>query len=191
LESREQGDKLWFLISEQGMFMRYLKVVAQDRAGTGRADCVLLRFYEQEDNADEALQLNSAFALDIDADGIVDTALGDVNNDGTKDAADRQLLRTFTNTYLQFNWFNPGTDWSRHLKVYSEDYHNDGTINCINFQLYENGKIAAWHAVFDVNNDAEIRRSTRGDINGDRQIDKLDQTLLFNLGRTYLEFNWN
>lgn len=170
--------------------MRYLKVVAQDRAGTGRADCVLLHFYEQGSASDEELLLNRAYVLDIDADGKFDAKIGDANNDGKRDEIDRHLLQTVADTYLQFNWLNPGSEWTRHLRVYAEDYHHDGTTNCVNLQLYDGAKVTAWHAVFDLNNDGKVERTTHGDVNRDRRTDEADQALVLVLAQTFMRFNW-
>lgn len=88
--------------------MRYLKVTVQDRTGNGRADSVLLQFYEAACTPGDDILLNKAFALDFDADGNVDYKMGDVTNNGVENNADQRLLKTFANACLKLNWFNPG-----------------------------------------------------------------------------------
>ena len=61
--------------------MRYLKVVAQDQTGDGRANTVRLQFYQGTPcNQDELL--NEAVAYDLTSDAKVDYSRGDVTNDG-------------------------------------------------------------------------------------------------------------
>ena len=85
--------------------MRYLKVTAQDRSANGKADTVLLHFFEESSGAEDRL-IHKAYALDITADGKVDFQVGDVNNDGKENTKDERLLKSFANAYLQLDWFN-------------------------------------------------------------------------------------
>ena len=51
--------------------MRYLRVTSQDRSGNGRADTVLLRFYEEVPGQPDKLMLKAS-SVDINADGVTD-----------------------------------------------------------------------------------------------------------------------
>lgn len=65
--------------------MRYLKVYAQDQAGNGRADKVLLEFYQSTPGLQDRL-LNQAVAYDFSTDGKVDYSRGDVTNNGRENS---------------------------------------------------------------------------------------------------------
>lgn len=176
--------------------MRYLKVTAQDRTGNGRADSVLLEFYEQVGRPGEDRLMNKAFAVDFDADGKVDYKMGDVTQNGKENSTDQRLLYRFANHYLKLHWFNRGAASSRYLKVIAEDFHDDGAPNVVRLQLHEGRGMAsertlnAWHAAFDSNNDGEIDASVQGDVNHDGLIDKADEKLVRVLAATYLKFRW-
>lgn len=176
--------------------MRYLKVIAQDRRGNGKADAVLLEFREQTSVTAEDSLVRSAFAVDFTADGKVDFKLGDVTGDGKESAVDQRLLESFANTVLQFNWFNPGFGRTRYLKIFADDVRGDGTPDAIRLQLRREskrdaeGEMLSWSAAFDRDNDGKIDSSYAGDANGDGQIDQIDDRLVQQLAQLYLKFKW-
>lgn len=176
--------------------MRYLKVTAQDRVGSGRADLVLLDFYQTAANACGDEVVNSAFAVDFDADGKVDYKKGDVNNNGKENSIDQRLLEIFANSYLKMNWFNTGPARGRYMKVLAEDFHADGTPNVVKLQLHEdNGQgaqpsLVSWHGVFDGNNDGSLECLVYADANHDGVIEQIDGVIIQSLANVFLMFRW-
>lgn len=177
--------------------MRYLKVIAQDRFGSGRADYVFLEFHEQSGMDAESRLLNSVVALDFSADGKADFNIDDLTDDGKEYSLDQCLRRNFANTYLAFNWFNPGASRKQYLKLIAEDLQGDGTPNVVRLQLRReikeglDGTRIYWSAAFDRDNDGKIDFSFHGDANGDGRIDKVDDLLVRRLAALYLKFNWS
>lgn len=176
--------------------MRYIHVTAQDRSGNGRADSVMLEFYEQIGHLGQDLLVDRALAVDFNADGKVDLKMGDVTHNGKENTVDERLLHRFANNYLKLNWFNRGSTRSRFLKVIAEDFHDDGSPNVVRLQLHDGRcmtserTINAWHAVFDGDNDGVLDGSLHGDINHDGLIDQVDEKLAGVLASTYLKFRW-
>jgi hypothetical protein len=178
----------------QGMLMRYLKVIAQDRCGNGKADSVLLEFRDKVDACEDTL-INSALALDINADGKVDFKFGDVTGDGKENAVDQRLLQAFANTFIKLNWFNCGATGKRYMKIYAEDFYADGTPDTVRLHLYEGTPmaqrtLASWHAAYDFDNDSKLEWNIHHDINQDGVIDAVDDRLVAALAEIFLKFKW-
>ncbi|VVN96224.1 hypothetical protein PS691_02261 [Pseudomonas fluorescens] len=179
-----------------GIPMRYLKVTAQDRLRNGKAETVLLQFYEQPGGGAEDILVNTAFALDLTADGKVDYKMGDVTNNGRENTVDERLLETFANAYLQLNWFNRGAVWKRYLKIFAEDFYADGTPDTVRLQLHEGAgeaserTLASWHAAYDFDNDGTLEWNIHFDVNHDGIIDEVDEALVRRLADTFLKFRW-
>lgn len=176
--------------------MRYLKVIAQDRTGTGRADTVLLEFYQSTPGSGNSL-VNSAVAYDFSADGKVDYSRGDVTNDGRESRLDQMLLNSFANAYLKLNWFNAGIASERYMKIFSEDFYNDGTPDTVRLHVQEGAgmsnphKLVAWNAAYDFDNDGKLEWNIHADINHDGVIDDVDNQWVQQLADLYLKFNWH
>lgn len=175
--------------------MRYLKVTAQDRSANGKADTVLLHFLEESSGAEDTL-IHKAYALDITADGKVDFQVGDVNNDGKENAKDERLLKPFADAYLQLNWFNRGDTWARYLKIFAEDFANDGSPDTVRLHFHEGvGKpsdqsIVYTASAYDTNNDGTMDWLINFDVDNDGDKDAVDQKLVSLLSTAYLKFNW-
>lgn len=176
--------------------MRYLKVTVQDRVGNGRPDSVLLQFYESACTPGEDVLVNKAFALDFDADGSVDYKMGDVTNDGRENSVDQRLLKTFANACLKLNWFNPGASTKRYLKIFAEDFAEDGSPDTVRLHFHEgNGKptdktLAYTASAYDTDNNGTLDWSIHFDVDNDGDIDALDRGLVSLLSATYLKFKW-
>lgn len=176
--------------------MRYLKVIAQDRIGNGRADSVLLQFYEPGCKPGEDVLINKAFALDFDADGKVDYKMGDVTNNGRENSVDQRLLEAFANAYLKLNWFNSGVSWKRYLKIFVEDFARDGSPDTVRLHFHEGvGKatdktLVYTASAYDRDNDGKLDWLIHFDMDNDGDIDPVDQSLLSLLCETYLKFKW-
>lgn len=175
--------------------MRYLKITAQDRSANGRADTVLLHFFEETNGAEDRL-VHKAYALDITADGKVDFQVGDVNNDGKENTKDERLLKSFADAFLRLNWFNRGTTWERYLKIFTEDFARDGSPDTVRLHFHEGvGKpsdqsIAYTASAYDTNNDGKLDWLVNYDMNNDGNQDAVDQQLGMVLSTTYVKFNW-
>lgn len=176
--------------------MRYLKVIAQDRHGNGRADLVLLEFYQALGPSMEGVLVNEAFAVDFDADGRVDYKKGDVNQNGKENSIDQRLLEIFANSYLKMNWFNDGENGDRYMKIFAEYLHSDGTPNVVKLHLHhanrgrEPERLESWHGVFDGNNDGVLECVVNGDANHDGVIEQVDGVIVQSLANVFLMFRW-
>lgn len=175
--------------------MRYLKITAQDRSGNHRADTLLLHFFEESGNTQDTL-IHKAYALDISADGKVDFQVGDVNNDGRETIKDERLLKKFADAYLQLNWFNKGDTWERYLKIFVEDFVQDGSPDTVRLHFHQ-GKdkptdetIIYTASAYDTNNDGKLDSLIHFDMDNDGDIDAVDQRLVSLLSNEYLKFNW-
>ena len=178
------------------MDMRYLIVTAQDRFENGRADSVLLEFYETGDQAAEKVLINEAVAIDFDADGKVDFKKGDVNHNGKENSIDQRLLEIFANSYLKMNWGNTGVKRTRYMKIFAEDFHGDGTPNAVKLQLYEcradgsQERLVSWHGLFDGNNDGTLECIVHADANHDGVIEQIDGVIVQSLANVFHMFKW-
>lgn len=176
--------------------MRYLKVFAQDHTGVGRADTVVLQFYQGTLGTQDSL-VKQAMAYDFPTDGKIDYSRGDVTNDGRESRLDKLLLDRFASAYLKLNWFNPGTASTRYLKIFSEDFYKDGTPDTVRLHVQEEAGInephtlVAWNAAYDFDNDQVLEWNIHFDVNHDGVIDDLDRDLVHQLAELYLLFNWH
>ena len=176
--------------------MRYLKVVAQDQTGDGRANTVRLQFYQGTPcNQDELL--NEAVAYDLTSDAKVDYSRGDVTNDGQENSLDRALLDQFANAYLKINWMNRGASTRLYMKIFSEDFYKDGTPDTVRLHLHKGPGLlssdaqVSWSAAYDFDNNGELEWNIHADINCDGVIDEVDKHLVQQLAELYLKFNWH
>lgn len=176
--------------------MRYLKVFAQDSTGAGRADTVVLQFYQSATGIQDRL-INQAVAYDFPTDGKIDYSRGDVTNDGRESRLDRLLLDKFASAYLKLNWFNPGTASTRYMKIFSEDFYKDGTPDTVRLHVQEGAgdidshTLVAWNAAYDFDNDQVLEWNIHFDINHDGVIDDIDRRLVHQLAELYLLFSWH
>lgn len=175
--------------------MRYLKVFAQDRTGSGRADTVLLQFYESLPLHQDRL-LHHAVAYDYPVDGKIDYSRGDVNNDGEENCLDQLLLDQFATAYLKLNWFNSGTTSIRHLKIHAECFYDDGVPNVVRLDFHEyvntySKNTLVYHAAaYDADGNGVFETVTDSDMDGNGVVDKVDKALIRCLCTSYLAFNW-
>jgi len=175
--------------------MRYLKVTAQDRSTTNRADTVLLHFFEESSGAEDTL-VHRAYALDITADGKVDFQAGDANSDGKEDIKDERLLKSFANTYLQLNWFNHGNTWDRYLKIFTEDFAEDGSPDTVRLHFHEGTGKPQDHTIvytashYDTDNDGTLDWIISFDVDNDGDQDAVDRKLVSQLSTRYVKFKW-
>ncbi|KPG77204.1 hypothetical protein [Pseudomonas libanensis] len=176
--------------------MRYLKVIAQDQTGDGRANTVRLQFY-QRTQCDQNRLVNEVVAYDFTSDGKVDYSRGDVTNNGQENSLDRVLLDRFANIYLKINWVNRGAGTNRYMKIFSEDFYKDGTPDTVRLHLHKGPGFlspdtqVSWSAAYDFDNNGELEWNIHSDINRDGVIDEVDKHLVQQLAELYLKFNWH
>ena len=174
--------------------MRYLKVTAQDRSANRRADTLLLEFFEVSGRRDKLS--HKAYALDITADGKVDFAAGDVTNDGKENRTDARLLGSFANAFLQLNWFNAGNSRDRYLKIFVDDFDNDGSPDTVRLHFHEGGGLAGRETLaytasaYDTDNDAKIDWVVNYDTAVDGMQDVVDKKIISRLSSAYMKFGW-
>ncbi|MCW8274640.1 hypothetical protein IMF27_02105 [Pseudomonas sp. PCH199] len=140
--------------------MRYLKVIAQDRSGSGTAETLRFEFYEDEQFLREAT------------------------------AAEILRLRTFGITYLKCAWFNIGEGEERHLRMFSLNPSGDGTPESVRLHFHEGPIIAYKAAVHDLDNDGTFEIVLCSDVDNDGRADRTDRTRVNSLVREFLKIEW-
>ncbi|MFP0194321.1 hypothetical protein ACKJSM_03960 [Pseudomonas sp. PHC1] len=176
--------------------MRYLKVTAQDRSADGRPDTLLLHFYKESAGARDAL-ISRAYALDITADGKVDFQAGDANHDGKENTRDERLLKSFANAFFQVDWFNRGLGRERSLKIFTEDFENDGSPDTVRLHFYEGldnspeQSIVHTASSYDTDNDGKLDWVVSYDMNNSGEREARNQKLVSMLCALYLKFEWH
>ena len=174
--------------------MRYLKVTAQDRSAYGRADNLILHFFEEIDGAEDRL-VHEAYALDYTSDGTVDFQYGDVNNDGKENIKDEELLNLFAEAFLQLSWFNNGDTWDRYVKIFVEDIAHNGSRDPVHLHFHDSSyrpgrSLVSTAAVLDSPEGYMVDMVFGLDLDGDGDLDKVDKRLAWTLRSTFLRFNW-
>ncbi|NWA29430.1 hypothetical protein HX870_31390 [Pseudomonas gingeri] len=175
--------------------MRYLKAIGQDLGLTGRANTVLLKFYKdilcQPDQ-----QVALAVAVDQTGDARFDFGMaGDINQDGRVSLRDQRLLKAFTDVFLQVNWFNPGGNEQRYLKIFAENYQDDDSPNVVKLEFYEDCTVSGEQTLvyraagYDGDNDGVFESFTNGDVDGNGIANKADKELIRGLIKSFLEFD--
>ncbi|MFZ4966405.1 hypothetical protein ACL9RJ_19340 [Pseudomonas sp. Mn2068] len=177
--------------------MRYLRVTAQDRSGSGKADSVLLHFY-QKNLCEPDEVVGEAIALDISGDGLSDFAFAaDINRDGQIDQADIALLKLFANTYLQLNWFNKGASEQRVLCMFVGNHGKNGKPSAVCLQFRDRceagGKQSLVYSAtaYDGGSNGRLDSFSNTDLDRNGVADKADKELLKTMASTYLQFKWH
>lgn len=176
--------------------MRYLKATAQDRSGNGRADTVLLHFYERPTcGADELI--HEAVALDMNADGVVDFQFpGDTHPTGCAHGIDTFQLKTFANAFLKLNWFNQAESLQRTLVVLVAHYNKKGPPNAVKLSFSDRCSptrepvVTYLAAGYDGDGDGVLESFTNSDMDKNGVADKADKELLRTLCNSFLAFEW-
>ncbi|MHC8356900.1 hypothetical protein ACYZTL_17155 [Pseudomonas sp. LB3P81] len=137
--------------------MRYLKVIAQDRSGKGVADTLDFEFYE-----DDRLQRKAT-------------------------EADRQRLKSFSNTYLKCGWYNSGEGEERHLRIFSQNPSADGTPETVRLHFHEGPVIAYKAAARDLDNDGVFELILSSDVDNDGHANRTDRSRVAALAREFLK----
>lgn len=176
--------------------MRYLKATAQDRSGNGKADTVLLHFYERHGGGSDTLS-HETLAVDMNADGVIDVqCAGDINRDGQCNIRDKQLLRAFVTTFLKLGWFCKGDSSQRTLTLYVDHYNKRGAPNAIKLEFYDlQGAIPKQSltysaAAYDADGNGVLETFTNSDVDGNGIANNADKEWVRALGTSFLALLW-
>ncbi|NWA40131.1 hypothetical protein HX871_08420 [Pseudomonas reactans] len=174
--------------------MRYLKATAQDLCGNGRADTVILHFYQQQPAAPDAL-IYETVGLDMTVDGKVDLQLAGERQPDSLDF-DKRLLASFADSFLKLNWFNPARQWQRTLILYVDHFGKTGKPNAIKLDFHEpaasGGAVPLIYkvAAYDGDSDGVLESFTNSDVDRNGVADKADKELIRSLCTNFLALNW-
>lgn len=176
--------------------MRYLKATAQDRSGNGKADTVIVHFYESQTDEPDALRYE-ALAVDMDGDSVIDVqCAGDINRDGQSTLADQQLLKAFASAFLKIGWCNRANSSQRALTLYVDHYDKQGKPNAIKLQLHDvqdgtrKESLRCSAAAYDADGNGVLETFTKSDIDGNGSADNVDKEWIRALASTFLAMKW-
>ncbi|MGW8463596.1 hypothetical protein [Pseudomonas sp. CLCA07] len=154
------ADQVQADLFDRSAWMRYLKVIAQDQSGSGRADTLHVHFYEDEQLQREATQ------------------------------ADLLGLKRLGTTYLKCAWFNAGAGEERHLRISSDNRSGDGTPETVRLHFHDGAQVAYKAAVHDLDNDGVFEVVLCSDVNNDGRADRTDRSRVSSLVREFLKVGW-
>lgn len=140
--------------------MRFLKVIAQDRSGSGAGDSVRLRFHDSEQDWREA------------------------------NAREVAQLRSFSSTYLKCAWFNTGDEDVRYLRIFALDPGSDGTPESVRLHFHQGETIAYKAAVHDLDNDGRFEVVLCSDVDNDGRANRTDRSRVTTLVKQFLKLGW-
>ncbi|WP_439820261.1 hypothetical protein ACSPX5_22070 [Pseudomonas sp. HLG18] len=140
--------------------MRFLKVIARDRSGSGAGDSVQLRFHDSEQDWREA------------------------------SAREVAQLRSFTSTYLKCAWFNAADEDSRHLRIFVLNPGSDGTPESVRLHFHQGETIAYKAAVHDLDNDGRFEVVLCSDVDNDGRANRTDRSRVTALVKQFLKLGW-
>ncbi|MGU3306244.1 hypothetical protein ACLBW8_08245 [Pseudomonas sp. M5A4_2d] len=176
--------------------MRYLKAFAQDRSGNGKADTVLMHFYERSSNQPDDL-IHEAVAVDMNADGITDFQFSGGNNDDSNSTvADTLLLKAFAGTFLKLCWFNKGEHSQRVLVLKVAHYTPAGAPNAVELGFFDRVSpvrkptLIFQAAGYDGDGNGVLESFTRTDVNKDGIANNADKELIRSMCTVFLAFKW-
>ena len=176
--------------------MRYLTVVGQDRSGNDKIDTVNLYFYQKQGSAPDQL-IHHALAVDLTGDAKVDVqCAGDIDFDGNPSVQDRFMLKQFADDFLKLKWLNQHALMRRILTLSVEHFGSDGTPSSVRLEFTEqlglNGRTVTTYKAAAYDSDGDHVLDTFSDIDVDKNgiADEVDRSLIDELSRGFLKFNW-
>ncbi|MFJ7796439.1 hypothetical protein [Pseudomonas sp. NPDC096950] len=140
--------------------MRYLKVVAQDRNGDGKADTLVYRFYEDDQLQREATE------------------------------TDLRRLKVFGKTFLKCAWFNAEEGEERYLRIFSQNLSGDGTPEIVHLHFLDGPVIAYKAAAQDLDNDGGLELILASDVDNDGRSNRTDRSRVTTLVKQFLKVGW-
>lgn len=171
--------------------MRYLKATAQDLCGNGRADTVILHFYQQHPDGPDEL-VHEIVGLDMTADGQVDVQWAGEQASHALDL-DKHALAAFADSFLKLNWFNPAGRWHRALTVYVDHFGRTGQPNAIKLDFHAHAGACSLlykAAAYDGDSDGVLESFTNSDVDRNGVADKADKELIRALCTSFLSLAW-
>ncbi|WP_256578711.1 hypothetical protein [Pseudomonas sp. NS1(2017)] len=176
---------------------RYLKVTAQDMSGNGRADTVILHFYQQVAGCPDEL-VHEIFAVDMSADRKVDLQWAeDLNPDSRPRMLEKHRVDTFADSFLKLNWFNKRSHWQRTLTMYVDRFGKTGGPDAIKLDFHERtaaqskGSLVYAIAAYDDNSDGVLELLSKSGVDCNGIADSADPALIRTLCATFLAFEWH
>lgn len=176
---------------------RYLKVTAQDMSGNGRADTVILHFYQQVAGCPDEL-VHEIFAVDMSADRKVDLQWAeDLNPASRPRMLEKHRVDTFADSFLKLNWFNKRSHWQRTLTMYVDRFGKTGGPDAIKLDFHERtaaqgkGSLVYAIAAYDDNADGVLELLSRCGVDCNGIADSADPELIRTLCATFLAFEWH
>ncbi|WP_347902557.1 hypothetical protein [Pseudomonas purpurea] len=151
--------------------MRYLKVTAQDRNRTGKADTVHFQFYEDELLTRETMV--------------------------TATDSGRQPLVKLARTYLKLGWLNVGDGSERYLQIFAQNPVSDGTPEAVRLHFHDGslpppGSTIAYKAsALDRDIDGRFELILSSDVDNDGRADRTDRSRVKSLALEFLKLNWH
>ncbi|WP_252959588.1 hypothetical protein [Pseudomonas simiae] len=176
--------------------MRYLKANAQDMSGNGRADTVILHFYEHQVGCPDEL-VHEIFAVDMSADGRVDLHWAeDLNPASRPRMLDTERVDSFADSFLKLGWFNQRSHWQRTLTMYVDHFGKTGMPNAIKLDFHERttsgctSSLVYQAAAYDGDSDGVLESFTNSDIDRNGIANTADKELIRSLCTAFLAFGW-
>lgn len=170
--------------------MRYLIVTAKD-ANDDDVPAVHLSFYEREEGTPPHL-VKEALAEDLRDSGKLDeVTTDDVIEDGVVDEADKRLVESFAQQFLEFNWFSPDPPFDKYMKIFAEDFDVCGVAQTVRLQFFKGTDSMAFSAAYQTNADGKgMELTIFPDVNGDQQTNYVDAQLVHGFALKFLSFRW-
>ena len=171
--------------------MRYLKATAQDISGNGRADTVILHFYQKHPDGPDEL-MDEMLAVDVSGNGEIDLQW---TQDGSS-TLDKHQLKTFAEAVLKLGWFNQRSHWQRTLTMYVDHFGKTGMPNAIKLDFHERttsgckSSLVYQAAAYDGDSDGVLESFTNSDIDRNGIANTADKELIRSLCTAFLAFGW-
>ncbi|NWA66035.1 hypothetical protein HX868_08860 [Pseudomonas reactans] len=166
-------------------------------SGNGRADTVILHFYQQVAGCPDEL-VHEIFAVDMSADRKVDLQWAeDLNPASRPRMLEKHRVDTFADSFLKLNWFNKRSHWQRTLTMYVDRFGKTGGPDAIKLDFHERtaaqgkGSLVYAIAAYDDNSDGVLELLSKCGVDCKGIADSADPELIRTLCATFLAFEWH
>ncbi|NMX89964.1 MULTISPECIES: hypothetical protein [unclassified Pseudomonas] len=172
--------------------MRYLKATAQDISGNGRADTVILHFYQKHPDGPDEL-MDEMLAVDVSGNGEIDLQW---TQDGSS-TLDKHQLKTFAEAVLKLGWFNRAGYWTRSLNVFVAHYAKTTRPNAVTLAFHacdpatRRASMIYKAAAYDGDGDGVLESFTNSDVDHNGIANNADKELIRAIGTSFLSMNWH
>lgn len=140
--------------------MRFLKVIAQDRQGSGIGDSLEFSLHDGE-------QISRA-----------------------ANAAELVKLRSFSKTFLKCAWYNLGEGQARYLRIFALNTSADGTPESVRLHFHDGETLVYKAAVHDLDNDGRFEVILCSDVDNDGRANRTDRSRVSALAKQFLKLGW-